>query len=111
LRGHVETEEDRLRKEQAESYRRWREEDRVAREQRLLSGADCGWTQLQKSPHGTTARWADLSWLADKGQEWNLHRVNAASDKEEGHLIGKYRGGGDASKVIKQMAYQPEPRW
>jgi hypothetical protein len=41
---------------------------------------------------------------------WNLHRVNAVSDKEEGHLIGKYRGG-DASKVIKQMAYQPEPRW
>jgi hypothetical protein len=45
-----------------------------------------------------------------KDKMWNLHRGNAVSDKE-GHLIGKYRGGGDASKVIKQMAYQPEPWW
>jgi hypothetical protein len=51
LRDYVEKEEDRLRAEQQESYRRWREEHRVAREQRLLSGADCGWTQLRKSPH------------------------------------------------------------
>jgi hypothetical protein len=79
LRGHVEKEEDRR-----------REEDRVAREQRLLSGADCGWTQLQKSPHWycrTNGRTYRASPTKDK--MWNLHRVNAVSDDEEGHLIGK----------------------
>jgi hypothetical protein len=26
-------------------------------------------------------------------------------------LIGKYRECGDATKVLSQMAYQPEPKW
>jgi hypothetical protein len=111
LREYVEKEEDRLRAEQQESYRRWREEDRVAREQRLLSGADCGWTQLQKSPHwycranGRTYRASPT-----KDKKWNVSRVNSTSDDEQGNLIGIYQGRGDAMKVIKQMAYQPEPR-
>jgi hypothetical protein len=112
LREHVENEEDRLRTEQEESYRRWREEDRVAREQRLLSGADCGWTQLQKSPNWycrMNVRTYRASPIKDK--MWNLHRVYSTSDDAEGPLIGKYRGRGDATKAIKQMAYQPEPRW
>lgn len=46
LRDHVERQEERLRVEQEERYKRSREEDRMAREQRLLSGADCKWTQL-----------------------------------------------------------------
>ncbi len=51
LRDHVEREEERIRTEQHERYQQSREEDRVAREQRLLSGADCRWTQLQRSQH------------------------------------------------------------
>ena len=112
LRDHVEREEERIRVEQEERYREWREEDRIAREQRLLSGADCKWTQLQKSPHwycranGRTYR---LSPTKDK--MWNLFRVNSTSDDEKGALIGKYQRRGDATKVVAQIAYQPEPKW
>ena len=112
LRDHLDSEEERLHTEQQERYQQWREEDRIAREQRLLSGADCPWTQLQKSRHwycranGRTYR---LSPRDDK--MWDLYRVNSIADDEEGALIGKYRARGDASKAVKEMAYKPEPRW
>jgi hypothetical protein len=112
LRDHVEREEERIRVEQQESYRRWREQDKVAREQRQLSGADCKWTQLQKSPNwycranGRTFR---LSPTKDK--MWHLHRVNSTSDGEKGNVIGKYQRRGDATKVVAEMAYKPEPNW
>lgn len=111
LRDHVEREEERLRVEQQERYERLRAEQRIAREQRLLSGADCKWTQLPKSHHwfcrmnGRTYR---LSPTNDK--IWNLHRVDSLSDNEKGDWIGKYQRRGDATKVVSQMAYQPEPR-
>jgi hypothetical protein len=112
LRDHVEGEEERLRTERREEYERLREEDRTAREQRLLSGADCTWTQLRKSQlwycraNGRTYR---LSPTKDK--LWQLYRVRAVSDNEEGVLIGKYKARGDATKVVAEVAYQPEPRW
>lgn len=68
LRDHVEREEERLRVEQKERYERWREEDRIAREQRLLSGADCKWTQLAKSPIWHCKR-PIVPAFADKGQD------------------------------------------
>jgi hypothetical protein len=108
----VEREEDRIRVEQQERYQRSRDEDRIAREQRLLSGADCRWTQLQKSQHrycranGRTYR---LSPTDDK--RWNLYRVSSTSEDEKGALIGKYQRRGDATKVLAEMAYQPEPKW
>jgi hypothetical protein len=42
---------------------------------------------------------------------WNLYRVSSTSQDEEGALIGKYKGRGDATKVIAEMAYKPEPKW
>ena len=112
LRDHVEREEERLRVEQHERYQQWREDDRVAREQRLLSGADCKWTQLQKSPHWfcrTNGRTFRLSPTKDK--MWNLYRVNSTSEDEDGALIGKYQRRGDATKVVAETAYKPEPKW
>ena len=112
LRDHVEREEECLRVEQQEQYQQWREEDRIKREQRLTSGADCNWTQLQNSLHWycrTNGRTYRLSPTKDK--MWNLYRVNSTSDDEKGVLIGKYQRRGDATKVVKEMAYQPEPRW
>jgi len=112
LREHVEREEDRLKAEQRQQYDEAREQDRIKRERRLLSGADCGWTQLQKSPHwycranGRTYRCS----LA-KDKRWNLYRVQAVADDEKGGLIGSYRGRRDATKVIMEMAYKPEPQW
>lgn len=111
LRDHVEREGERLHLEQRERYEQAREEHRLAREQRLLSGADCGWTQLQKTlnwfgrANGRTDR---LSPTKDK--MWPLHRVKAVADDEEGILIGTYQRRGDAIKVV-EVARQPEPRW
>lgn len=108
LRDHVEREEERLRVEQRERYERSREEDRLAQEQRLLSGADCKWTQLAKSPDWhcrTNGRLYRLSPTKDK--MWNLCRASTV-DGPNGSLIGKYKGRLDASKVVAQVAYQPD---
>ncbi len=112
LRDHVETEEERIRSEQHERYLQSREQDRIPREQRLLSGADCKWTQVQKSQHwycrsnGRTYRLSPT-----KDEMWNLYRVQSTKDDEDGALIGKYRRRGDATKIVADMAYQPEPKW
>jgi len=112
LRDHVDREVERIRIEREQQYQRQREQDQTSREQRLLSGADCKWTQLQKSPHwycranGRTYR---LSPTKDK--MWNLYRVALISDDESGALIGKYQRRGDATKVVDTMSYQPEPKW
>lgn len=112
LRTHVENEEERLRVEHQERYRRFREEDRIAREQRLLSGADCGWTQVGKSHCWYSRRNGRTYRLTpSKEKRWNLHRVTAVSDDEEGALLGTYGGRADATKVIAIAAYQVEPRW
>ncbi len=111
LRDHVDREEERLRVEQDERYRQWREQDRIAREQRLLSGVDCGWTQLQGSTHWycrSNGRTYRLSPASDRMS--NLYRVNAVSDEEKGILLGKYQHRGDATKAITLIAYQPEPK-
>ena len=112
LREHVDRERDRMRSEQREKYNRLREEKQMAREQRLLSGADCRWTQLRKSANwycrlnGRTYR---LSPTKDK--LWHLLRVNSTTDDEKGVIIGTYQQRGDATKVVAKAAYLPEPQW
>jgi len=111
IRDHVESEEQRLLDEQQVRHARWREEDRIAREQRLLSGADCNWTQLKGAldwhcrKNGRTYRLAPT-----KDQMWALYRVTAVGD-EKGPPLGRYQRRGDATKAVAAMAYQPEPRW
>jgi hypothetical protein len=108
----LEREEERLRQEREQRYCQLLEEERIAREQRLLSGANCTWTQLERSTHwysrvnGRTYR---LSPSKDK--MWNLYRVNSTAEDEKGALISRYRRRGDATKVVAEMPYQPEPRW
>ncbi len=112
LQDHVEREEERLRVEQEERYRQQREQDRIAREERLLSGADCGWTQLRNSPNlycRSNGRTYRLSPTKDK--MWHLFRVDSTSDEEEGVQLGKYQRRGDATKAVAKIAYQPEPKW
>ena len=83
LREHVEQEECRLHADQQERYQRLRGKTE-SRAQRLLSGADCGWTQLQKSPYwfcrtnGRTYRASPA-----KDRLWNLCRVRSTSDDEK----------------------------
>lgn len=46
-----------------------------------------------------------------KDKMWNPYRVSSTSDGEAGALVGKYQQRGDATKVVAQIAYQPEPKW
>ncbi|MGY3134570.1 hypothetical protein ACVWZM_005252 [Bradyrhizobium sp. USDA 4501] len=108
LEEHIEREDDRLRREQEESYHRWKEEERVKLEQRFLSGADCGWTPVNKSDafycrrNGRTFRI-----IQGKDKRWTLFRVKSIEDK--GELLGQYQGRGDANKALKTIAYANEP--
>jgi hypothetical protein len=108
LQEHIEREEDRLRHEREENYRRRREEERLKLEQRFLLGADCGWTQIKKSEafycrrNGRTFRI-----VQGKDKRWTLYRVEEIDD--EGELLGTYQGRGDANKALKKIAYAPEP--
>ncbi|ASY58300.1 hypothetical protein SS05631_c33860 [Sinorhizobium sp. CCBAU 05631] len=112
LSEHIEHEEERLRLERTEQYKHMREQERLAAEQRLLSGADCKWTQLGRAPQWycrTNGRTYRLTPTSDK--RWDLHRVNAPTADEKGQHIGRYGGRGDATKVVAQIAYQAEPRF
>jgi hypothetical protein len=111
LRDHIIAEEERIRIEHRERYQKERQQEVIAREQRLLSGADCKWTQLQKSQHWycrANSRTYRLSPTKDK--RWSLYRVNSPSDDEKGMSIGTYLRRGDATKVVAQVAYEPEPK-
>lgn len=108
LRDHVEREEERLRAEREERHEQSREQDRIAREQRLLSGADCKWTQLTKSPDWHCRMNGRLYRLSPtKDKMWHLYRVKAV-DGPNGSLIGKYQNRRDVSKVGAQVAYQTD---
>jgi hypothetical protein len=109
IRAHVEQEEQRLRIERQNHFRQHRESERLKRVQRLLSGADCGWTQLPKSPQfycRANGRAYRLSPSKDK--KWQLDRVGDLDDHSTGQRIGTYLGRGDATKAIATHAYRPE---
>jgi hypothetical protein len=111
LQEYIEQEEQRLYEEKQARWRARAAEEQEALEQRLLSGADCKWTSIKKSTelycriNGRTYR---LSPTKDK--MWNLHRKQSMTDSD-GALVGRYRARGDATKALKQIAYQPEPKW
>lgn len=107
LQEFAEDEEGRLDKEQQERWRRQQLADRLALQQRFLSGADCKWTGLEGSKalflrkNGRAFR---LSPAKDK--RWELHRIEEPED--DGDLIGVYATRGAANKVIVKLAYEPE---
>lgn len=109
LQQHVEQEEERLRRELVETYRRRQEEARIALEQRFLSGADCKWTPVNRSKelycriNGRTYRLAPAD-----GKKLKLQRI-VSIDDENGILIGVYGSRRDVTKALEQIAYQPEP--
>jgi hypothetical protein len=110
LQQHIEQEEDRLRREQEETYRRHRETERVQRLQRFLSGADCGWTKVTESEDLYCRRNGRMFRIARaKDKRWKLYRV--ATLEDDGFLLGTYQGRGDANKSLGQIAYQPEPNY
>ncbi|MCP3475059.1 hypothetical protein NLM33_32575 [Bradyrhizobium sp. CCGUVB1N3] len=108
LQEHIEREEERLRNEQQEQYRHWKEDERVKLEQRFLSGADCGWTRIEKSEALYCRRnGRAFRIIQGKDKRWTLYRIKELADK--GDLLGTYQGRGDANKALQQIAYAPEP--
>jgi len=109
LRDFTEIEEERIRREQRERYDAMRAEERIAQERKLLSGADCNWTNLGKSKDfycRLNGRLYRLSPTVDK--MWTLIRVDAIESDASGIILGKYQTRGNATKAVRQIAYQPE---
>jgi hypothetical protein len=110
LREYIELEEERLRLERDETYRRNREAERVRLEEKFLSGADSGWTPVKGSVDLYCRRNGRAFRIARrKDKRWQLFRIRDLEDA--GELLGTYQGRGDANKALQQIAYQPEPRW
>jgi hypothetical protein len=99
LQEYIDLEEERLRREQEETYRRNQEEERLRRQQRFLAGADCGWTQIDKSEvfycrHNGRA----FRITRAKDKRWNLYRIKTLEDA--GALLGTYQGRREASNAL-----------
>ncbi|TWB67155.1 hypothetical protein FBZ94_101836 [Bradyrhizobium sacchari] len=109
LQEHIEREEDRLRREREENWRRLKADERAKLEQRFSSGADCGWTKIEKSEALYCRRNGRAFRIVQgKDKRWTLHRVEDVSDK--GEMLGTYLGRREANKALEKMAYAPEPR-
>lgn len=111
LQEFIENEEQRLREEHQVAWRERVEEERIALEQRFLSGADCKWTPIQKSREifrRINGRAYKLTPTKDK--KWDLFRIEAFDDPKP-PLIGRYGNRGDVTKALAKLAYEPEPRW
>jgi hypothetical protein len=110
LQEHIEREEDRLRREREEDWRRLKEEELLKLEQRFLSGADCGWTAIEKSDALYSRRnGRAFRIVRGKDKRWTLYRIKEISD--QGKVIGTYQGRRDASKALEKIAYASEPQW
>jgi hypothetical protein len=111
LQEFVDNERERLRIEHIEKLKRVRAEEKEAAKHRLFSGADCNWTSLNNPGEWycrTNGRLFKL--LQNKDKRWRLSRIQMLTD-ENGIILGTYRGRGEATKAVKQIAYQPEPRY
>jgi hypothetical protein len=107
LRDYIEREEERLNREKQAAWKASIQADKAALEQRYISGADCKWTPVQGSTNlycRINGRSYRLSPTSDK--RWDLHRIDTIDDK--GVLVGRYAQRRDVTKVLAQVAYQPE---
>jgi hypothetical protein len=110
LQEYIELEEERLRRAQEETYRRRMEEERIRLQQRFLAGADCGWTQIEKSEEFYCRR-NGLAFRIARAKDKRLQLYRIANLEDPGVLLGTYQGRREASKALEQIAYEPEPRW
>lgn len=111
IQQFVEEDREARERDRQEGYRARVEADRLAAEERLLSGADCKWTALGKSKTlhcRTNGRLFRLEPQPDK--KLHLVRVKSVED-QNGELVGRYAGRTGATRVVGEMAYKPETRW
>ena len=75
-----------------------------------MSGADCGWLQVNKSQNFYCRRNGRTYRIGcGKDKRWKLYRIAALDDA--GHLLGTYQNRRDANKALEKIAYEPEPNW
>lgn len=111
IRDYVDEEEGRLFSERQEYWKRHNEEKRIAREQTLLSGVDCSWTQLRGSRVLFCRKSGKLFRLTPTEKKtFKLFRVETTGLDEKGEFLGEYQRQGQASKAVAQIASMPE-RW
>jgi hypothetical protein len=111
IQQFVEEDRDARQRAQQEAYRAQLQANRLAAEERLLSGADCKWTALGKSKTfhcRVNGRLFRLESQPDK--KLHLFRVESVDDCN-GELVGRYAGRTEATKVVGEVAYRSEPRW
>jgi hypothetical protein len=101
---------NRLREERYAEERLRSEKARLERESRLLSYADCPWTQIKGSQFAYCRKNGRLFQLKpNSDKSWTMYRVSEVNDLAKGEMIGRYRSRGDASKVVAKAAFEPEP--
>jgi hypothetical protein len=111
LQEHVEREHQRLFADAVEEGKRRIAEEKAQLNIRLRSGADCKWISPVKATEWFRRLNGRLYRLTQTNEKrWDLHRLGNLEEKT-GMLLGTYRTRGEASKVVAQAAYQPEPRW
>jgi hypothetical protein len=99
LQEYIELEEERLRREHEENRQRQREAERLRLQQRFLSGADCGWTQIEEFDDLFCRRNGRAFRIArDQDKRWRLYRIAGVADA--GILLGSYLGRRDANKAL-----------
>jgi len=99
LQEHLDRGEERLSAEREENWQRHKKEERIKREQRFLSGADCGWTTIDKSGALYCRRNGRAFRIVQgKDKRWTLYRVKDGED--EGNILGTYRNRTDANMAL-----------
>ncbi len=85
------------------------EEARQKREQRLLSYADCPWTQIRGSKFFYCRKNGRVFQLKpDNDKSWNMYRVPSVDDTAQGVMIGRYKSRADANKVLAKAAFEAD---
>lgn len=109
LRRHVESEQERLRIGREAARRGQVVAEKVALQARFRSGADCKWVMIDDTKDlycRVNGRDYRLAVTPDK--RLDLFRIDGPDDAN-GRLIGRYQNRSAVTKVLTQVAYQPEP--
>jgi hypothetical protein len=109
ISDHLEAEQERLDRERKASRRSLKQQQQQDAEERLLSGADCKWTQLRGDKRWHCRRnERTYRLVATSDRKWDLYYVDDAVSEEQGWHVGQYGIRGDATKAVERMAYQRE---
>jgi hypothetical protein len=108
LRRHVECERDRLQLEREAARREQIAAEKAALRARYRSGADCKWMTLDDTKDlYCRMNGRDYRLVVTPDKRLDLLRIDGPD--AVGRLIGRYQNRGAVTKVLAQVAYQPEP--